>query len=486
MDLLAAFDEQARRFPDRLAQRSGERSMTYAELSRRAGHLAAWLSEHVTERGAPVAIIGHKEPEMLVAFLGCCAAGHPYVPIDISVPAQRIERIVSTAAAALTLTPERVAFLSDGDRAAPALALSPDAVLYIMFTSGSTGEPKGVPITRAAVGGLVDWLVADHQPVAGQEVFLDQAIYSFDLSVMDIWPSLATGGTLFSLRQEDLAEPKRMYQVLAGSGVTIWVSTPSFAQLCLAERTFDQRMLPQVRRFLFCGETLAPETARQLLNRFPGAEVWNTYGPTEATVATTGLRIDREVLARYASLPVGRPMPGSRVFVADEQFQPLAEGQRGQLVIAGPHVSPGYLHRPDLNAQAFFTSDGLPAYRTGDWGHQQDGLLFFEGRMDGQIKLHGHRLELGDIEANLCALAGVAGAAIVPVIKDGRPQFLVGFVVLTARPALSDFEIATALREQLGQRVAAYMVPRRFTFLDAFPMTPNGKIDRRALAAALP
>jgi D-alanine--poly(phosphoribitol) ligase subunit 1 len=244
-------------------------------------------------------------------------------------------------------------------------------------------------------------------------------------------------------------------------------------------------MLPKLRRFLFCGETLANETAAQLLERFPAAEVWNTYGPTEATVATTSIRVTREVLAQYSPMPVGYPMPGTRIPIIGENGAPVAEGERGEIVIIGPNVSPGYLNRPDLNAKAFYVSDGLRAYRTGDWGRTRDGLIFFEGRMDGQIKLHGYRIEIGDIEAHLRGLPEVADAVVLVVEKGGKPDSLAGFVVLRERGTGSDFELGLALKKQLGARLPTYMVPRKFWILDAFPMTPNGKADRRKLAEML-
>lgn len=485
MNILAEFDEQARRFPDRIAHICGTQTMTYGELLRRANHLASYLAATLDEKRTPVAVVGHKVPEMLVGFLGCIKAGHPYVPIDSMLPARRVDSVVSIADPALVLTPEKIASLSNGDSAPPARVESPDNVLYIMFTSGSTGQPKGVPITVGAVGRFVEWLHRDHKLIKGGEVYLNQAVFSFDLSVMDTWLSLTTGGTLFSLTRDDMAEPKQLYALLGGSGVTTWVSTPSFAQLCLAQRTFDRRMLPKVKRFLFCGETLPPDTALQLLERFPGAEVWNSYGPTEATVATTSIRIDRDMIARYATLPIGRPMPGSEVFIADEALQPVDTARRGELIVAGPNVSPGYLHRRDLTERSFLQYRGQPAYRTGDWGHHEDGLLFFEGRMDSQIKLNGYRIELGDIEANLCALSGVQAAVVCPILKDSRPQSLAAFIVMTDREIGGETDLTTYLREQLAERLPAYMIPPRLILLDAFPMTANGKVDRRRLAESL-
>lgn len=484
MDIPRIIDDWARTAPERVAHVSGGRRLTYAALRRRSDALAAHLARTLPDDGSPIAVLAHKEPEILVAFLAAAKAGHPYVPIDRVLPAARVERIVAAAGCRLTLTPERIAALASAADPAPAIAPRAADPYYVMFTSGSTGEPKGVVITRGCLASFLDWMLTAHRFAPG-ETFLGQVSYGFDVSVMDTYLALLTGGTVFSITRDDVDNPPQLYRSLRASGVTTWVSTPSFAGMCLVERRFARALLPRLRRFLFCGEALPSEVAAQLLDRFPAAEIWNTYGPTEATVATTALRIDRDVLARYSPLPIGRAMPGTRVFVADRDGRPVPDGTRGEIVIAGPNVSPGYLGRPDLGARAFVERDGARAYRTGDWGHVADGLLFCDGRMDDQIKLHGHRIELGDVEANLRALAGVRDAIVLPVLRDGRVRSLAAFVILGDPPAGSDSGAARTLRGHLAKRLPAYMLPSRILFLDRFPMTPNGKADRRRLAAQL-
>jgi D-alanine--poly(phosphoribitol) ligase subunit 1 len=483
VEIIERIDRWGKTTPDHPAFKSGSRTLTYGELCRRSDALAAHLAGSLPEN-APVVVLGHKEPELLIAYLGAVKSGRAYVPVDTAMPAQRIERIAAASGAPLTLTPEKVAELSDGNSPAPPWRLEPDDHYYIMFTSGSTGEHKGVPITYGCLQSFLRWTLGEHAFDTGG-VFLNVVPYSFDVSLMDTYPALVTGGTVTSVTKALIANPRHLYQVLAASALTTWVSTPSFAQMCLVEPTFNQGMLPQVKRFLFCGETLAPEVALQLLERFPGAEVWNTYGPTEATVATTSIRITREIVNRYSPLPIGYAMPGSRVVVMDEQRRELPAGERGEIVIAGPNVSPGYWKRPDLTEAAFFELDGQRAYRTGDWGRCRDGMLFFEGRMDNQIKLHGYRIELADVEANLQALAGVRDAVVLPVLGQGAVDSLAAFVILNERPARSDFQLACELKGQLIERLPAYMIPRRFSFLESFPMNTNGKADRRKLAEAL-
>jgi D-alanine--poly(phosphoribitol) ligase subunit 1 len=484
VEIIERIDHWGRTTPDHPAYKSGGRTLSYGELRRRSDALAAHLAGSNPEK-APVVVLGHKEPELLIAYLGAIKSGRAYVPVDTAVPAQRIERIRAASGAPLILTPEKIADFSTGTAPAPPCRSEINDHYYIMFTSGSTGEPKGVPITYGCLQSFLRWILAEHAFVEGREVFLNVVPYSFDVSLMDTYPALLTGGTVRSVTRADVANPRQMYQLMADSELTAWVSTPSFAQMCLVEPTFNQGMLPSLRRFLFCGETLAPEVASQLMDRFPAVEVWNTYGPTEATVATTSIRITHEILKRYRPLPIGYPMLGSRVLVMDDERRELPEGNRGEICISGPNVSPGYLNRPELNETAFFNLNGQRAYRTGDWGRYREGMLFFEGRIDNQIKLHGYRIELADVEANLRAISGVRDAVVLPVLKQGAVDSLAAFVILSEQSPRSEFQLTCDLKGQMVERVPAYMIPRRFSFLESFPMNANGKADRRRLAEAL-
>lgn len=448
-------------------------SLTYAQLAARAAALAL----HLGPGGEPVIVLGHKEPEMLVGFLAALESGRPYIPLDDSLPAHRVESVARASGARIILTPPQIAGLPAAAGRLQRL-LEEEDPFYIIFTSGSTGEPKGVTITAGCLEAFLGWMIDEQRLEPGAGTFLNQAPFSFDLSVMDLGLSLATGGTLFSLTRREVADFRALYATFARCGVTTWVSTPSFAQMCLAEKTFDAQRLPAARRFLFCGETLPAEIAARLLDRFPQAEVWNTYGPTEATVATTSVRVTREILAGGDPLPIGRPRPGTAILLLGEGGLPVAPGERGEIAVAGPNVSPGYLGRPDLTAQSFYFHEGQRAYRTGDWGRWRDGLLYCEGRRDLQLKLHGYRIELADIEANLRALPAVRDCAVAPVRKGETVTSLTAFVVLED----AGFPPA-GLREGLAQRVPAYMLPRRIVILPFLPLTANGKTDRRQLGA---
>src|ERR1700690_3293368 len=356
MDLIERIDQWSQKIPNQIAHISGEQTLTYADLTRQSNALAESLSKQLPDDKSPIAIQGHKELEMLVAFLGAVKSGHPYIPLDSSLPSQRVETILETAKTSLYLTPDKVKELVNQSKEDSSFQIhhpALDDAWYIIFTSGSAGEPKGVVITCGCLESFVNWILSEHHFAEGKETFLNQAPFSFDLSVMDLYSSLVTGGTLFSLTKEVIAEPKKLFQTLPNSEISVWVSTPSFAQFCLTEPAFKEEMLPQVNKFWFCGETLTPEVAGSLLTRFPKAEVWNTYGPTEATVATSSIHIDQEVIKRYSPLPVGRPKPDSATHILDNGNGAQA-GERGQIVIAGPNVSVGYIHRPDLTERAFY------------------------------------------------------------------------------------------------------------------------------------
>jgi D-alanine--poly(phosphoribitol) ligase subunit 1 len=483
LELLDRIFSWSRSHPARLAHVSGPDTLSYGELDRRSDAVAAHLLEHLPEDRSPVAVEGHKEPELVVAFLGCVKAGHPYVPLDDAMPRQRIDTIVEASGARYRLTPDIVRHVSGRPPTAVSVrSMDANDTFYIIFTSGSTGMPKGVPITLGCLMDFLGWMEGE-QRFGANEVFLNQVPFSFDVSILDLYLTLLTGATMFSITRNHIAAPAALYQALHASGVTVWTSTPSFVHLCLAERSFNADMLPRLERFFLAGEALSPAMVGQLLDRFPSASVWNMYGPTEATVVTTSVRLDRSMLQRYSSVPIGFPKRGTRVDVLDDQNRRVPPGARGEIVIAGPNVSPGYLNRPDATERAFFLLDGVHAYRTGDAGHVEDGLVFFDGRLDNQIKLHGYRIELGDVEAHLAAVEGVRDAVVLPLIRKGKIEALQAFVVLSEAPAGTDVETANALRSRLAQRLPAYMLPRTFRFLEAFPLTVNGKADRRALAA---
>lgn len=508
MNILAKIKEYARSVPERNVMISGGLRLTWRELWEYSERLAGWLAaEEYAE--APVAVYGHKHPWMLVCFLACVKAGHGYCPIDLSVPKERVKLILEALPSRHILAPETDASLEGWDKQGVGLqkleeifrdeslqAPSQEAWVHgdetwcIIFTSGSTGTPKGVQITADCLGHYLDWSVGlgtSAEQKLGQ-IFLNQAPFSFDLSVMDLYTCLASGGTLFCLEKSVQSDYGKLVQALGESGANVWVSTPSFAEMCLSEPKFRSTLLPGLQVFLFCGETLGNRTARKLQERFPGAAVVNTYGPTESTVAVTGVLVTPKLAAAETPLPVGRAKPGTRIEIHDTEGKCVPDGQKGEIIIIGDTVSTGYYKQEELTRNAFFTVAGdtegaaLRAYHTGDEGYLRDGMLYYCGRIDLQIKLHGYRIEPGDIESNIRTLPEVAHAAVVPNFRGGKVSSLTAFVVPETPSAELDLSaVSVRLRERLGALLPAYMIPKKFVFLDQMPVTDNGKIDRKKL-----
>ena len=505
MNIINRIEGWAKEAPDKTAFHFRNGEISYGELWERSGRLANYLliNKDICD-GQPIPVYGHKNIYMPVCFLACVRSGHPYVPIDTNMPEQRIRDIMESVGSPVILGADKLPFVPENvltvgrdyleeitsDNEEKDFCFSPevpaeynngkDDVHYIIFTSGSTGKPKGVQITTGNLEAYLDWSVTlvDEEP----GVFLNQAPFSFDLSVMDLYTGLATGSTIVSADRaltEDLGE---LMEYLKEQQPAYWVSTPSFADLCLGAPDFSGKTLSSLRKFLFCGEPFQKHTASRLLNRFPEADVINTYGPTETTVCVTAVKITSQMTESSGDLPVGITKPGTVIYAAGEDGQPLENGCEGELIICGDTVSPGYFKDPEKTAQAFFTlSDGTRAYRTGDKGYvDENGMVFCGGRMDGQVKLHGYRIELGDIEKNLQDLDGVENAAVFLVKNRGAGESLSACILQNSDTDTS-YSLRKWIRQTLGQRLPAYMVPRKIVFFNEFPMTINGKLDKRKL-----
>jgi len=519
-----AVDGWAERSPETLAfcNSSGEK-ITYAALKEASDTLAVSLAANpAIEPGVPIIVHGHKSPLMLVCFLACAKAGHPYAPTDVSFPVARVRSICEQIGGATVL--DTTADGLDDAGLGPACAqligkdeltaraekpVSADAVaalegsqgedtFYLIFTSGSSGTPKGVMVTATCLDNFMRFMAKQFGIIAerareedgANAVFFNRAPFSFDMSVTDLALGLTQGGTLFSLDTPAENNMAAMFEAFAEAGLTWWVSTPSAMDLCLADPAFDEKLLPRLRAVLLIGEVFKPQTARQIAERFPRVRMLNCYGPTESTDLVSWCWIEESMLAEDKPLPIGRAMDGVRLVVLDpETLQEVPTGERGELFIIGNTVAKGYYKLPEKTHEMFescpseLIGPGERAYRTGDevnWG--DDGLLYFHGRLDMQVKLHGYRIELGDIEANLSAFDEVSSACVVPVTRDGSIAHLAAFVIVAPTCEKSGFALTKELKRRLKETVPSYMVPRAFKYVDEFPMGGTGKVDRRTLA----
>ena len=510
MNIIDRIESAAAQYPDRAACLHRGRVLRYRELIERSDALASFLIEQYPGR-SPVIVHGHKEPDMIPCFLACVKSGRPYIPVEYDAPFQRIEDIIGNSGAGTVISVCREPLRRDGvigtDRLCdiyskyrglapdPRLRVAADDTFYILYTSGSTGSPKGVRITRANIESFLrclmglDSLLPSMHPFRGDDIYMNQVSYAFDVSVMSLYPALMTGCTLHSFDRPMASNLRELFDEFRSSRISVWVSTPSFAELCLSDRRFNGELLPGLRMMLFCGEVLSNGTVERLFERFGDAAVVNTYGPTEATVAVTAIHVDREMNRRFVPLPVGYPMENCTVLILDDGGSPVPAGGKGEVYLAGEMVSPGYQNNPVKTAEVFSkrTVGGkeVPCYRTGDLGYMKDGMLFYAGRADFQIKLHGHRIEIEDIENNMRKIDIIGNAVVIPSLKEGQVTHLNAFVTLQGAGDLSPLKRVVEIKSRLAELVPEYMIPRKIVVRDSLPMTQSGKVDRKKLLGEL-
>ncbi|MFJ7727659.1 D-alanine--poly(phosphoribitol) ligase subunit DltA [Neobacillus sp. NPDC097160] len=497
MKLLNTLKNFSHTHPDTLAYLSPTEEITYGELWRQSEQVAAFLLKLNNEKHIPVIVYGHMDASMIGTFLGCVKAGISYIPIDTSIPFERIAKIIASSQAewVINASGQELAvnnfsvsvanydkILADQVSDVPVDQsnwVSGEENFYIIYTSGSTGNPKGVQISANNLQSFVNWMVEDF-PIKGNLRFLNQAPYSFDLSVMDLYPALACGGTIFAITKEMIAKPKLLFEALEKSRTQVWTSTPSFVQMCLMDPSFTDKLLPELSVFLFCGEILPVAICHQLRERFPNARIFNTYGPTEATVAVTSIEVTAELLETYSNLPIGKPKGDTRILLVDENGLAVDPGEKGEMIIVGPSVSKGYLGQQELTEKNFFLYEGEQAYRTGDAAYiDQDGLIFYKGRIDFQIKLHGYRMELEEIEYHIANCKYVKSAAVIPVYQHDKIDYLLAAIIPSSHDFEKEYQLTSAIKKELSEVIPAYMIPRKFSYYEEFPMTPNGKMDRK-------
>ncbi|MEU6173174.1 amino acid adenylation domain-containing protein [Streptantibioticus parmotrematis] len=480
------FGEQKRRTPNATAVVAHDAVMTYRQLDARAERLARALTARGAGPGRIVGIALPRSAELVVGLLAVLKSGAAYLPIDLDYPAERSEFMLSDSGATLLLTTASVApprsesgpghLVLDGHGrvAGPELPREADAVTspapedaaYVVYTSGSTGVPKGVVVEHRAVADYLTWCRQAYPDLRGATLL--HTSFSFDLTVTALLGPLVSGGVVQLAALEDGVEG-----LPGATPVTFLKATPSHLPLLTA--------LPADRSphgtLVLGGEELRGTALREWRRAHPDVTVINAYGPTEATVNCAQYRLPPDAPLPEGAVPIGRPFPGTRAYVLDAALRPMPVGTVGELYVAGAGLARGYLGRPGLTASRFVAdphgAPGSRMYRTGDLARwRADGELEFAGRADSQVKLRGHRVELGEIEAALTTLPGVSHAAAA--VRDDR---LVGYAVAAdGGPGVPD-----DARQRLAARLPAHLVPARVVTLARLPLTANGKLDRAAL-----
>ncbi|MGW5496076.1 non-ribosomal peptide synthase/polyketide synthase [Streptomyces olivaceoviridis] len=461
------FEAQAARTPDAVAVVSSSTTLSYAELDARANRLARHLAGRGVGRGSVVAVVLPRTPDLLVALLAVLKTGAAYLPIDDTYPAGRVDLLVKDAGARVTITPDT--FPADLDRH-PGTPLGvrphPRDAAYLVYTSGSTGHPKGVVVEHAALAAYLDEATALY-PGAADEALAHSSV-AFDMPVTVLFAPLVTGGRVRFAALDENTPPPGLLKI-----------TPSHLRLLesLPDRASDATDL------VIGGEALDAEPLRRWRARHPDAVVINEYGPTETTVGVVVHRVEPGDALADGPVPIGRPTGGARVYVLDAFLQPVPDGVWGELYLAGDQVARGYAGRPGQTAERFVADPFGPAgsrmYRVGDRARwNASGLLEYGGRADDQVKIRGFRVEPGETEAALSALDTVAQAAVVArEDRPGDPRLVAYLVAADPGVPVGD------PRPALAAALPAHLIPSAFVVLDRLPLTANGKLDRRALPA---
>jgi amino acid adenylation domain-containing protein len=482
-NLVALFAELGAR-GDRPAIRHLGKTVTYAELAAERDKVAATLAARGVGPGDVVGLHVERTPFMLAALLGTLATGATYLPLDPNFPAPRLAFMLEDAHAKVVISDvsdselTHAAILRPTDLragAVPKVTAKPDAAAYLIYTSGSTGTPKGVEVPHRAVA---NFLAAMQQRpgLAESDRLVAVTTLSFDIAVLELMLPLACGAEIVLATREQATDGNALRGLLEQHKATVMQATPATWRM-LVEAGWRGG---SAFKALCGGEALPPELAEALLGRT--GQLWNMYGPTETTVWSTCARIE----AGRGGVTIGTPIDNTEVWIVDDHGDLAPIGVPGELCIGGDGVALGYHGRAELTAERFIPDaysgrTNARVYRTGDLARwRADGELVHLGRTDFQVKVRGYRIELGEIEVVLARHSALAGAVVVAQPGPGGEQRLVGYVLPKAANAVPS---PAALREHLRKSLPDYMVPAVFVTLEAFPLTPNGKVDRRALPA---
>jgi amino acid adenylation domain-containing protein len=511
----------AQRRPEAPAVVLGADALTYGDLERRSNQLARLLRDLGAKPGDRVCLLVPKTPVAAVAILGALKADCLYVPLDPAGPVARVAGMIERCEPRCVLVagqgaellaalrreeaPGGLGCVGHLDLAPPEVAgaaafgpadlagypdgpvepqAAPSDPAYLLFTSGSTGTPKGVPITHASAVHFVDWAVRYFGIEAGERLSAHSPLH-FDLSVLDLFGALAAGATCHMVPPGVDFPPRALADWIRATELTQWFSVPSVLTYLAKFDVVRHGDFPSLRRLLWGGEVFPTPGLIYWMERLPHVRFTNLYGPTEATVASSYHTMARCPDDPTAPIPIGRPCDGEDLVVLDGGLRPVPPGEIGDLYIRGVGLSPGYWRDPERTAAAFLPDPdprhpGGRLYRTGDLAHVgRDGLLYFHGRSDAQIKSRGYRIELGEIEAALDATGLFQESAVVGVRTDSfeGTEICCAYVPLPERP-VTPVQVKAALQ----RRLPPYMVPSRWSAVQRLPRNANGKVDRPRLA----
>ena len=493
------FEHQVQRAPEAIAVVFEDQRLSYRELNQRANQIAHYLRKLGVGPDSLVGVCMQRSTEMVAALLGVWKAGGAYVPLAPSYPQERLAFMVSDAAVQVLLTQkrcehlfspahERTLFL-DSDwptiaresQSNPELLSTPSNLAYVMYTSGSTGNPKGAMILQSGLVNYLTWAIKAYAVEPGGSVPVHSSI-SFDLTVTSLYTPLLAGARV-ELVPEDAAAQSLLTALQRQKGRSLVKITPAHLEL-LSLQLSPGEVDNMTNVFVIGGENLLAEKLKLWRESAPATRLINEYGPTETVVGCCVYQVKPDD-PRNGSVPIGRPIDNTQLYVLDPEMKPVALGEMGELYIGGAGVARGYWNRPELTAERFLPNPfseipGSRLYKSGDLArYRPDGVLEYLGRTDNQVKVRGYRIELGEIEAALASHPGVQSCAVLAREDEPGDRQLVGYVSAAKSNSLAPEE----LRSFLQQSLPSYMVPAHFVLLESLPLTPNGKVDRKSLPA---
>jgi amino acid adenylation domain-containing protein len=503
-------------FPENIAVWAQNRTLTYRELEERSNQLARLLRAKGVKKGDRVGLYFSKSIESVISMFGVLKAGAAYVPLDPHAPVRRIEYIIGNCGLkALITTQSKLQALAtgllresgfillvDGQDAAlepgdiigwnllssfqsaqpPVCDIIETDLAYILYTSGSTGDPKGVMLSHRNALTFINWC-AETFLIRPKDRLSNHAPHHFDLSVFDIYNSIQAGAAVYMISEDVALFPPRLASFIEEHAITVWYSVPSALVYLLLHGDLDHHPLKSLRLILFAGEPFAIKYLRQLAEIVPSAELYNLYGPTETNVCTY-YRVDRSILLNIDQLPIGKACSNTEVFAVTDAGKLAASGESGELYVRGPSVTKGYWGDPEKTRRAVVSNPFQPhfsedIYRTGDLVTlDAQGEYWYIGRRDHMIKSRGYRIELGEIESALYAHAAVKETAVVAIPDEEIGNRIKAFVC-TLQP---DMVTKADLQLHCATRIPKYMIPEQIEFCDILPKTSTGKVDRKRLA----